>query len=92
MLEIINYESRYHHDYKHISLEWLHEHNLYEDVDGEMLDHPRREVLDKDGFIFLAKLNEQIVGIVILLPLFGNTYELLKLGVSKRYQCRGMIG
>jgi hypothetical protein len=42
--------------------------------------------------MFPAKLNEQIVGTVILIPLSGNTYELLKLGVSKRYQCRGMIG
>lgn len=90
MVEIISYESRYHDNYRHISLEWLHEYDLYEDVDGEMLDYPEREILDKDGFIFLAKFSEQIVGTVILIPLVGSTYEILKLGVSKSHQCRGI--
>ncbi|MDC0230453.1 GNAT family N-acetyltransferase, partial [Aureispira] len=87
---IINYDSKYKQDYKLLSLEWLNANNLYEDADGVMLDFPKREVLNKGGFIFLAKVNEQIAGTVTLLPLEHNTYEILKLGVNKNHQGIGI--
>ncbi|MCH2021985.1 MAG: GNAT family N-acetyltransferase [Saprospiraceae bacterium] len=87
---IINYKPEYQQDYKLLSLEWLNENNLYEDADGLMLDFPKREVLNKGGFIFLAKVNEQITGTVTLLPTDNNTYEILKLGVNKNYQRIGI--
>ncbi|TYP99220.1 ribosomal protein S18 acetylase RimI-like enzyme [Tenacibaculum adriaticum] len=89
-IEIINYESQYQEDYKRLSLEWLNENNLYEDADGQMLDHPKIEVLNKGGFIYLAKINSQIVGTITIIPSDNNSFEILKLGVSKNYQRLGI--
>ncbi|RSC93204.1 GNAT family N-acetyltransferase [Tenacibaculum singaporense] len=89
-MKIINYESKYQQEYKSLSLEWLYENNLYEDVDGEMLDNPKKEVLDKGGFIYLAKIGDQIVGTVTILPVEERVFEILKLGVSKNHQGLGI--
>jgi len=89
-IEIINYSSQYQLDYKELSLEWLYEYNLYEDADGQMLDHPKREVFDKGGYIFLAKINSEIVGTVVIIPAGNNSFEIFKLGVKKNYQRLGI--
>ncbi|MFT7898815.1 GNAT family N-acetyltransferase [Tenacibaculum ascidiaceicola] len=89
-MKIINYEQKYQEEYKSLSLEWLYENNLYEDVDGEMLDNPKKEVLDKGGFIYLAKIGNQIVGTVTILPVEERVFEILKLGVSKNHQGLGI--
>lgn len=89
-VEIVNYSSQYQQEYKDLSLEWLHEYNLYEDADGQMLDHPKREVFDKGGFIYLAKIDSEIVGTVVLIPTGNNSFEIFKLGVKKNYQRLGI--
>ena len=90
MIEIIDYEPAYHDDFKAISLQWLYEYGLYEEIDGAMLNYPKTNVLDKSGLIFLARVEGLIVGSIILLPQYESTFELLKLGVSKRYRNRGI--
>jgi len=89
-VEIVNYSSQYQQDYKELSLEWLNENNLCEDADRQMLDHPQREVFDKGGYIYLAKVNSKIVGAVVLIPSSNNSYEIFKLGVRKNYQQQGI--
>lgn len=89
-IEILEYKSQYQEDYKRLSLEWLNENNLYEEADGKMLDNPKSEVLDKGGFIYLAKINEQVAGTITLIPTKIDTYEILKLGVSKNHQRLGL--
>jgi ribosomal protein S18 acetylase RimI-like enzyme len=89
-IEVIIYKSQYQQDHKRLSLEWLNENNLYEDADGLMLDYPKREVLDKGGFIYLAKISSQIVGTITLVPSDNNSYEILKFGVSKNHQRLGI--
>jgi ribosomal protein S18 acetylase RimI-like enzyme len=89
-IKVINYKPKYQQDYKRLSLDWLNENNLYEDADGYMLDHPKREVLDKGGFIYLAIIDTQIAGTITLIPSDNNSYEILKLGVSKNHQRLGI--
>ena len=86
---IKKYEDTYHQQFKEISLDWLHKHDLYEKADDDLLDNPRA-YLDKGGFIFLAHFNNEILGTISLIPVNENTYEILKLGVVDEFKGLGI--
>ena len=88
-LKIINYEKRYHQEFKDISLDWLHTNNLYEKADDVLLDNPQKYI-DKGGSIFLAHFNDEIVGTVSIYPIDKYVYEILKLGVVEKYRGLGI--
>lgn len=89
-IKILNYKAQYQQDYKRISLTWLHENDLYESIDGIMLDNPKNEILDKGGFIYLAMVDKQIAGTVTIKPSSNNSYEILKLGVDENHRRIGI--
>ncbi|MDD7914152.1 GNAT family N-acetyltransferase [Polaribacter ponticola] len=88
-LLIKSYEDKYHQQFKEISLNWLHAHNLYEKADDDLLDNPQK-FLDKGSFIFLAHFNSKIVGTISLVPVNDTTFEILKLGVVDGYKGLGI--
>jgi putative acetyltransferase len=88
-VQIKAYEHKYHQQFKDISLDWLHTHDLYEKADDALLDHPQK-YLDNGSFIFLAHYNDEIVGTVSLSPLENNTFEIMKLGVIDGYKGLGI--
>lgn len=47
----------------------------------------KKNIIDKGGYIFFAKLNEVIVGTIALMPI-GNTnyFELTKMAVSRKHR------
>ena len=89
-LKIIPYNSNYQQDYKRISIEWLEEFGLFEDLDRPMLENPKEIILDKGGYIFLAEYESKIVGTITLKRIDKNLYEILKLGVNTGYQGLGI--
>jgi ribosomal protein S18 acetylase RimI-like enzyme len=88
-VQIKAYEHKYHKQFKDISLDWLHSHNLYEKADDALLDHPQKYI-DNGSFIFLAHYDDEIVGTVSLSPLEKNTFEIMKLGVIDGYKGLGI--
>ena len=86
---IKKYEDTYHQQFKEISLDWLHKHDLYEKADDDLLDNPQK-YLENGSFIFLAHYNNEIVGTVTLSPLENNTFEIMKLGVIDAYKRLGI--
>lgn len=87
--EIIDYEDRYQPELFSISLPWLEENNIMEQADREQLEHPER-VLDTGGRILLAKVGEEIAGMMMLELLGGGTAEPFKFGVKEQYRGRGI--
>ena len=88
-VEIIDYEDRYKQALEDISLPWLLEYDLLEPVDLEMLADPHRFVAG-GGRVLLARLKDEIVGMVML-ELQGNgVCEALKFGVKEEYRERGV--
>ena len=75
-LTIIPYEDKYHKDLKKISLDWLNHYDLYEEIDGVMLDNPRKYILDNGGCILMANYDNKIVGTVTLNKVNKNVFEL----------------
>jgi putative acetyltransferase len=88
-VQIKAYEHKYHKQFKDISLDWLHSHDLYEKADDALLDHPQKYI-DNGSFIFLAHYDDEIVGTVSLSPLEKNTFEIMKLGVIDGYKGLGI--
>lgn len=89
-IEIVEFVESYHDDLKRLSYEWLEEYHLLEPEDVRILDNPKEVILDAGGRIFFAKIGEEIVGTVSLIPVDEDTLELAKLAVAKQYQGLGI--
>jgi putative acetyltransferase len=84
------YTDRYQPEFKALNLEWLDRYNLTEPHDLEILNDPRKTVLEQGGFVWLAQLDEAIVGSAALIKEHGGIYELAKMTVAKDHRQRGL--
>jgi GNAT superfamily N-acetyltransferase len=87
---IINYEDRYHENFKQLNLEWLDKYNLTESHDLMVLNDPKGTILDRGGFIWLAKAGDEIVGTAALMKEADGIFELAKMSVAEAWQGRGI--
>ena len=87
--EIIDYEPRYKPALMAISLPWLEENDILEPADLEQLEHPER-VLEGGGRVLLARVGEEIVGMMMLELMGGGVAEPFKFGVQRDYRNRGV--
>lgn len=86
MAVIIDYENRYHHDFRELNLTWLEQFNLTESHDLEVLDHPVENVINRGGFIFLLKEEGAIVGTAGIFKMNDKEYELIKMSVAPEHR------
>ncbi|WP_330444557.1 helix-turn-helix domain-containing GNAT family N-acetyltransferase [Flavivirga abyssicola] len=86
-LEIISFEKQYAKDFYELNVEWLKTFFYVEPYDEEVLSKPEQYIIEKGGHIFFAKINNQIVGTVALMPI-GNEglFELTKMAVSPEHR------
>jgi len=88
-VEIIDYEDRYKQALEDISLPWLLEYDLMEPVDLEMLADPHRFVAG-GGRVLLARVKDEVVGMVMLELQGEGVCEALKFGVKEEYREQGI--
>lgn len=88
-VEIIDYEDRYKQALEDISLPWLLEYDLLEPVDLEMLADPHRFIAG-GGRVLLARVKNEIVGMVMLELQGEDVCEALKFGVKEEYREQGI--
>ncbi len=86
-LKIVNYVNEYAKDFYQLNIEWLKTFFYVEPYDEEVLSNPEKYIINKGDHIFFAKLNDEIVGTVALMPMdIKNTFELTKMGVSPAHR------
>lgn len=90
MIEIIPYEHQYHEQFRLLNLEWLDKYNLTESHDLMVLNDPQATILDRGGFIWLARDENQIVGTAGLMTDDEGNFELAKMAVAPAHQGRGI--
>jgi ribosomal protein S18 acetylase RimI-like enzyme len=90
MIEIIDYSDEYANDFKQLNLEWLNKYNLAEAHDLEIINDPKRTILNNGGFIYLAKIKDDIVGTAGLANEGNSVFELVKMAVAPAFQGRGI--
>ena len=71
---------------KKLNYEWLEKYFKLEPTDILSLSNPKTEIIDKGGFIFYAKLNNEIVGTASLLKKNDLIFEIGKMAVSEKAQ------
>ena len=86
--EIITYSDVHKERVKELNYEWLKKYELWEPLDDEYLNNPQGMILDKGGHIFLASLDDEIIGTVALLPHGEECMEVCKLAVDEQMRGR----
>jgi ribosomal protein S18 acetylase RimI-like enzyme len=87
-IQIINFAEGLELPIKILNYEWLEKYFKLEPNDIMSLSNPKREIIDKGGFIFYATLNNEIIGTVSLLKKSENIFEIGKMAVSGKTQGR----
>ena len=89
-IEIIDYRSKHRRYFQDLNYEWLERYFEVEPFDRIVLTHPEREILKRGGFILMALCDAEIAGTCALLKHTDFKYELAKMGVSQRFQGKGV--
>ena len=89
-IEIIDYSEELKEYIKILNYEWLEKYFKLEAGDIISLSNPQNEIIDKGGYIFYAKLNNEIVGTASLLKKTDTVFELGKMAVTEKYQSLGI--
>lgn len=77
--------------FRAINLAWIEAYFAVEAKDREVLDNPRREIIDKGGAILMAENAAGApVGAVALLAMADGGFELAKMGVVEEARGRGV--
>jgi len=90
MITIVPFEEKYARDFRQLNIEWLQQYFTIEPYDEYQLSSPVTEIINKDGYIFLAKDNERIIGTVALAKETNHSYEVTKMSVTKDSQGKGV--
>ncbi|WP_083478320.1 GNAT family N-acetyltransferase [Lacinutrix himadriensis] len=86
-LEIIAYDNMYAKDFYNLNIEWLKKYFVVEPYDEEVISKPDTYIIAKGGYVFFAKLENEIVGTVALMPIEEKgTFELTKMAVSPAHR------
>ncbi len=89
-VEIIDYDEVYHDDFKNLNLEWLQGYHLCESHDLAVLNNPIATIINRGGYIWLARSGDNIIGSAALMKNSEHEYELAKMSVSPAHRGRGI--
>lgn len=88
-IQIIPFSTQHQPDFKRLNVTWISALFTLEPHDMEQLDEPENYILPNNGAIFLAKLNNEIVGTVAMINTGAGEFELAKMSVTPAVQGRG---
>ena len=92
IIEIVDFSEKYAPAFKALNKEWITKYFKMEEMDRISLNNPQAYILDKGGYIGVALLNGEAVGVCALIPSTrdGFDFELAKMGVSPKAQGKGI--
>lgn len=85
IVEIIPFQEKYSSHFYDLNVEWLEKYFYVEPYDKKVLSNPKEYIIDNGGFIFFAKYDNEIVGVVAFINQ-KTFFELSKMAVSPKYQ------
>ncbi|HMS71229.1 MAG TPA: GNAT family N-acetyltransferase [Saprospiraceae bacterium] len=89
-IEIIHFSDELKKHIKTLNYEWLEKYFRIEPGDEYSLSNPRDAIIDKGGYIFYAKYDDEIVGTASLLKKSEDVFELGKMAVTDRVKGKGI--
>jgi DNA-binding MarR family transcriptional regulator len=85
-VEIVDFSHEHREYFKTLNTEWLEKYFEVEKEDLKILMNPESEIIHKGGFVFFARLNDEVVGTGALLRVDDETFEVVKMAVTERAQ------
>ncbi len=83
---IIPFDPKYAQDFANLNIEWLEKYFVVEPLDFELLQNCEETIINKGGYIFFAKVGDEIAGTFSLIKADDDVYELGKMAVSPEFQ------
>lgn len=90
IIEIIDYSEQLSEYVKKLNYEWLEKYFHLEKGDIISLSNPKKEIIDKGGYIFFIRKNKEIIATASLLKKTDETFELGKMAVTAQEQGNGL--
>lgn len=91
-VEIVTYNPKYQKSFKDLNIEWISNYFEVEPNDVKALDYAEDYIIKKEGEIFSAILNDEVLGVCALIKSdrIEYDYELAKMAVSPEAQGKGV--
>ncbi|NAY90548.1 GNAT family N-acetyltransferase [Muricauda sp. JGD-17] len=91
-VKIVPFSDAYKNAFRALNEEWIVKYFRMEEMDHVSLNNPRTYILDKGGYIAVALLADDPVGVCALIPSDREDFEfeLAKMGVSPKAQGKGI--
>ncbi len=70
--------------------DWVTRHFTLEDADRAILADPVGHVVEPGGAVFVARLDDEVVGCIGIAPTAPGVFELVKMAVSPEHQGHGL--
>ncbi len=83
---ILDFEPEHAAKFRELNEEWITHYFVMEEADHKSLGDPQGYILDKGGYILMAKYNNEIVGTCALINDGNGIYELAKMAVTPKAQ------
>jgi len=90
MQNIISYSDELKKYFIDLNIEWLETYFYVEQHDADLLNNCKEVIIDKGGFIFFYKENEEVLGTFALIKITEDTFELGKMAVSPKSRGKGI--
>jgi len=89
-MSIIPFSTKLAKHFKSLNIEWLEKNFKVEPQDAAYLDKPQKNIINKGGYVFFYKLDNDIVGTLAFIKQDDNDFELSKMAVTKSVQNKGI--
>jgi GNAT superfamily N-acetyltransferase len=84
-VSIVSFKEEYAQTFHDLNVEWLKTYFYVEEHDTEVLQNPKKYIIDNGGYIFFALLNGNVVGTVALMN-EAEGFELSKMAVNPQFR------
>lgn len=92
IVQIVDFAPQYREAFKALNQAWIEQYFKMEAADFKALDEPEKNIIEKDGFILVALVDETVAGVCALVKLehMPFDYELAKMAVDPAFQGQGI--
>ena len=84
-MEFLSFTDSLANEFSQMNLAWVKKYFKVELTDEPVLSAPRKNIIDKGGYIFFAKTGDTIAGTFALLKVNDHEFELSKMAVKEEF-------
>lgn len=89
-LELMEYTAEHATSFRDLNYEWINKHFEVEESDSAMLEDPEKTILEKGGYIVIARYKGSVVGTCALIRHDASRVELAKMAVDDSVRGKGI--